>query len=104
MLIDVPGADITASRANRGNPPAPVPLPAGVKAGLPRLRKCSGSPSALLSICRRADPPAPPGLLRFAETLQAPVCTSLMGLGGFPETIPSLGMIGMHGSYAAGMA
>ena len=28
-----------------------------------------------------------------------------MGLGGFPENHPlSLGMIGMHGSYAAGMA
>ena len=48
---------------------------------------------------------AAPELLRFAETLQAPVCTSLMGLGGFPEDHPlSLGMIGMHGSYAAGMA
>ena len=33
------------------------------------------------------------------------MCTSLMGLGGFPEDHPlSLGMIGMHGSYAAGMA
>ena len=41
---------------------------------------------------------AAPELLRFAETLQAPVCTSLMGLGGFPEDHPlSLGMIGMHG-------
>jgi len=34
-----------------------------------------------------------------------PVCTSLMGLGGFPSDHPlHLGMVGMHGTYAANQA
>ncbi len=41
-------------------------------------------------------------LLQFAEKISAPVATSLMGLGGFPETHPlSTGMVGMHGSVAS---
>lgn len=41
-------------------------------------------------------------LLVFAEKIAAPVATSLMGLGGFPETHPlSTGMVGMHGSVAS---
>ncbi len=44
-------------------------------------------------------------LLQFAEKIGAPVATSLMGLGGFPETHPlSTGLIGMHGSKASNMA
>jgi acetolactate synthase-1/2/3 large subunit len=45
-------------------------------------------------------------LLRtFAETLLLPVAPTLMGLGGFPSAHPlSLGMLGMHGTYAANMA
>jgi acetolactate synthase-1/2/3 large subunit len=41
----------------------------------------------------------------FAEQLQLPVTPTLMGLGGFPSSHPlSLGMLGMHGTYAANMA
>jgi acetolactate synthase-1/2/3 large subunit len=41
----------------------------------------------------------------FAEQLQLPVTPTLMGLGGFPSAHPmSLGMLGMHGTYAANMA
>ena len=41
----------------------------------------------------------------FAETLHLPVAPTLMGLGGFPSAHPlSLGMLGMHGTYAANMA
>lgn len=41
----------------------------------------------------------------MAETLQAPVTTTLMGLGSFPEDSPnSLGLLGMHGTYYANMA
>ena len=41
-------------------------------------------------------------LLQFAEKIGAPVATSLMGLGGFPETHPlATGMVGMHGSVAS---
>ncbi len=42
---------------------------------------------------------------RFAERLNIPVTTTLMGLGAFPETKPqSLGMLGMHGTWFANMA
>ena len=42
---------------------------------------------------------------RFAERLNIPVTTTLMGLGAFPETKPqSLGMLGMHGTWYANMA
>lgn len=45
-------------------------------------------------------------LLRsLAETYDIPVCTTLMGLGAFPETSPlSMWMVGMHGSVAANQA
>ncbi|MEG0012756.1 MAG: biosynthetic-type acetolactate synthase large subunit [Cellulosilyticaceae bacterium] len=44
-------------------------------------------------------------LVEFAEKIQAPVGTSLMGLGGFPETHRlSTGLIGMHGSMASNRA
>ena len=41
----------------------------------------------------------------FAEALQAPVTTTLMGMASFPKRHPlSLGMLGMHGTYYANMA
>lgn len=44
-------------------------------------------------------------LLEFAKKIQAPVATSLMGIGGFPENHPlSTGLIGMHGSKASNFA
>jgi acetolactate synthase-1/2/3 large subunit len=44
-------------------------------------------------------------LTELGEKLKIPVTMTLMGLGGFPGTNPlSLGMLGMHGSYAANMA
>jgi acetolactate synthase I/II/III large subunit len=44
-------------------------------------------------------------LLKFAETLQIPVASTLMGLGGFPGDNPLwMGMLGMHGTYCANMA
>ncbi|MHB8789412.1 MAG: biosynthetic-type acetolactate synthase large subunit [Desulfobulbaceae bacterium] len=44
-------------------------------------------------------------LTELAHKLSAPVTMTLMGLGGFPGTDPqSLGMLGMHGSYAANMS
>src|SRR5262249_25011780 len=40
----------------------------------------------------------------LAEALNVPVTPTLMGLGGFPAAHPQcLGMLGMHGSYAANM-
>lgn len=44
-------------------------------------------------------------LVRLAETMPAPVATTLMGKGAIPEVHPlSLGMIGMHGKGEANMA
>ena len=44
-------------------------------------------------------------LTQLARRLNIPVTMTLMGLGGFPGTDPlSLGMLGMHGSYAANMS
>nr|WP_263323275.1 acetolactate synthase large subunit [Neobacillus sp. Marseille-Q6967] len=44
-------------------------------------------------------------LTAFAEKHQIPVVTTLLGLGAFPANNPlSLGMGGMHGTYAANMA
>ena len=44
-------------------------------------------------------------LTAMAERHNIPVTTTLMGLGGFPETKPqSLGMLGMHGTWYANMA
>lgn len=44
-------------------------------------------------------------LKTFAEKYRLPVATTLLGLGTFPGTHEqSLGMAGMHGSYAANMA
>ncbi len=44
-------------------------------------------------------------LLKLAEKLKAPVTTTLLGKGVFPETHPlSLGMLGMHGTAYANKA
>ncbi len=44
-------------------------------------------------------------LAKLAETLSIPVTSTLMGLGGFPGNDDLfLGMLGMHGTYAANMA
>jgi len=41
----------------------------------------------------------------LARSLNIPVTTSMMGLGGFPGNDPlALGMLGMHGTYVANMA
>jgi acetolactate synthase-1/2/3 large subunit len=44
-------------------------------------------------------------LLEFVELTKIPVCTTLMGIGCFPETHPlSLKWLGMHGTYYANRA
>lgn len=44
-------------------------------------------------------------LLWLAEAAQIPVATTLMGIGAFPSRHPlNLGMLGMHGTYAANRA
>src|SRR5512145_2014447 len=44
-------------------------------------------------------------LAELSRALSLPVTTTLMGMGAFPGSDPlSLGMLGMHGTYAANMA
>ncbi|HQU13845.1 MAG TPA: acetolactate synthase large subunit, partial [Thermodesulfobacteriota bacterium] len=44
-------------------------------------------------------------LAELSHALSLPVTTTLMGMGAFPGSDPlSLGMLGMHGTYAANMA
>ncbi len=44
-------------------------------------------------------------LMVFAEAIQVPVTTTLMGMSSFPSRHPlSLGMLGMHGTFYANMA
>jgi acetolactate synthase-1/2/3 large subunit len=48
---------------------------------------------------------ASPELHEIAELIHIPVTTTLMGMGVFPSRHPlSLGMLGMHGSYATNLA
>src|SRR5512138_2158160 len=52
-----------------------------------------------------ANSQANDALRLFSEGLKIPVSPTLMGLGGFPSAHPlCLGMLGMHGTYAANMA
>ncbi len=44
-------------------------------------------------------------LIQFADVIDAPVCCSFMGLGGFPETNERYtGMVGMHGTKTSNLA
>ncbi|HLO03973.1 MAG TPA: biosynthetic-type acetolactate synthase large subunit [Symbiobacteriaceae bacterium] len=46
-----------------------------------------------------------PAFRRFAARVGAPVVSTLMGLGGFPADHPNaLGLLGMHGTFAANRA
>jgi acetolactate synthase-1/2/3 large subunit len=52
-----------------------------------------------------AGPAASRALRDFAHATGAPVTSTLMGLGAFPEADPQwLGMVGMHGAYEANHA
>ncbi|MEO1489860.1 MAG: thiamine pyrophosphate-binding protein, partial [Pseudomonadota bacterium] len=52
-----------------------------------------------------SGPEASELLRKFQDLTQAPVTSTLMGLGCFPSTHPDfLGMLGMHGTYEANMA
>lgn len=53
--------------------------------------------------CNSAEAAA--GIKAFTDQYKLPVVTSLMGLGCLPESSPLfIGMVGMHGSYAANVA
>ncbi|MEE9584004.1 MAG: thiamine pyrophosphate-binding protein, partial [Candidatus Brocadiales bacterium] len=111
VVIDLP-VDITMKCTNEP-PPEKVDLP-GYKPkyhGNPRQIKIAAEAinnsqrpvlytggGIILSGCSQE-------LLKLAEKANMPVTTTLMGLGGFPETNAlSLGMLGMHGTGYANHA
>ncbi len=93
-----------------------------VKAGLrgyrqPELRADELALNEIMGLLEKAERPvlycgggiissgATAELRKFAEALNIPVTTTLMGVGGFPETHPlSLRWLGMHGSATANWA
>jgi acetolactate synthase I/II/III large subunit len=111
VVIDIP-KDVSAARASYSRLDH-ISFPFVERKSLPDARAVSRAATNIL----RADRPvmyvgggivnsgAAEALLAFAEQLRLPVTPTLMGLGGFPSAHPqSLGMLGMHGTYAANMA
>jgi acetolactate synthase I/II/III large subunit len=108
VLIDVP-KDVQQATGLCSWPPV-MDLPGYQVPGPPSLAAIRAA-AALLQQARRpvlyvgggvvkSDSHA--DLLRLAESLQAPVTTTLMARGAFPDTHPlALGMPGMHGTYPA---
>ena len=83
----------------------------------PDKKADDASRNAIIDLIEKAERPvlycgggiitgnASPELLKFAETAQIPVTTTLMGCGAFPETHPlSMRWLGMHGAAFANWA
>lgn len=109
VLIDIT-KDVTAAEAEyEKKEPAPI---------TPRIETIKESDiAAALAMIKDSKRPlilAGGGLItsgaekafaRFAETIDAPVALTIMGMGGFPADDPRfLGMIGMHGVRASNLA
>ncbi|HEY0730569.1 MAG TPA: thiamine pyrophosphate-binding protein, partial [Pyrinomonadaceae bacterium] len=111
VVIDIP-KDVSAARANHsrldhvGCPfsaaPPPIDLTAVERAMAVIL---DAQRPVVYAGGGIANSGADEALRVFAEALRLPVAPTLMGLGGFPSSHPlCLGMLGMHGTYAANMA
>ena len=111
VLIDLP-KDVVASKMS-----FPERKPIRMKTYQPTVDPHPGQVEKACKACLKAKRPvlyigggvilsnANKELTELAEKLSVPVAMTLMGLGGFPGTNPlSLGMLGMHGSYASNMA
>ena len=111
VVIDIP-KDVSSNRASHSRLDH-ISFPCIERRPLPNSKAVSRAVSEIL----RAERPvlyvgggvvssgAAEELRLFAEQVQIPVTPTLMGLGGFPSAHPlSLGMLGMHGTYAANMA
>jgi len=111
VLIDLP-KDVVASMMS-----FPEKKPIKMKTYQPTVDPHPGQVEKACKSCLKAKRPmlyigggvilsnANKELTELAEKLSIPVTMTLMGLGGFPGTNPlSLGMLGMHGSYASNMA
>jgi len=108
VLIDVP-KDVQQATGRCSWPPV-MDLPGYQVPGPPSLAAIRAAAALLLQARRpvlyvgggviKSDSHA--DLLRLAELSQAPVTTTLMARGAFPDAHPlALGMPGMHGTYSA---
>jgi acetolactate synthase-1/2/3 large subunit len=111
VVVDIP-KDVTAARCSYSRldhvafpceERRDAPDPLSVREAADRI--LSASRPVLYTGGGIANSGAARELLAFAEELKLPVTPTLMGLGGFPSAHPlCLGMLGMHGTYAANMA
>jgi acetolactate synthase I/II/III large subunit len=111
VVIDIP-KDVSAAQASYSRFEH-ISFPCVERKSAPDKRAVSRAASAIMQAMRPVlyvgggivNSGAAEALLAFAEELQIPVTPTLMGLGGFPSAhAQSLGMLGMHGTYAANMA
>jgi len=111
VVIDIP-KDVSAAKTNYSRLEK-VRLPGHETTEIPDPDEIARAAAAILTAERPVlyvgggivNSGAAEALLKFAEDLQLPVTPTLMGLGGFPSGHSlSLGMLGMHGTYAANMA
>lgn len=108
VLIDIP-KDVTAAMVVYQRKPAAGPRPF-----TPPKQERLALTLKKLAECKRPliyfgggilSSGAEKGLLELAEKCDIPVCSSMMGLGGFPPRHKLwLGMVGMHGTLAANKA
>ena len=111
VVIDIP-KDVSAARTSSSRLEN-VSFPCVERVARPDPRAISRAATEILQASRPVmyvgggivNSGAAAELLAFAEALRLPVTPTLMGLGGFPSAHAlSLGMLGMHGTYAANMA
>jgi acetolactate synthase-1/2/3 large subunit len=111
VVIDIP-KDVSAERANYSRLDH-VSFPFSTDLLRVAPKAAQGAMDAILAAKRPVlyvgggilNSGAVESLRSFAEALRLPVAPTLMGLGGFPSSHPlCLGMLGMHGTYAANMA
>jgi acetolactate synthase-1/2/3 large subunit len=111
VLVDLPKDMITSKGYYSGLKKVEIPsYQPTTKGNTPQINKAA----ALLSEAEKPLIYAGGGVIlgeawdeltALAQTHNIPVTTTLMGLGGFPESEPqSLGMLGMHGTWYANMA
>ena len=111
VVIDIP-KDVSAARANYSRldhvsfPFSAAPAPVAADSAQQAIDWILSAKRPVLYIGGGiTNSGAFNALLSFAESLRLPVTPTLMGLGGFPSSHQlCLGMLGMHGTYAANMA
>ncbi|MDR1210095.1 MAG: biosynthetic-type acetolactate synthase large subunit [Clostridiales bacterium] len=108
VLVDIPN-DVTAASCTYEprRPDMPAPSAAFGEGDIAMAAELIADSKRPLIICGGGvvSGGAAAELRAFADALDAPVASSLMGLGGFPSSDRRfIGMIGMHGSQAAALA